>query len=197
MFARWTILIFIIFLFTAIPVSNFAQADFYKGQEAYDRGDFETALREWLIDANQGDADAQYNLGVMYANGRGVLQDYAEAAYWYRLAADQGLSQAQYNLGLMYAKGEGVPENDAEAVEWFRLAAGQWYAAAQFNLGLMYAFGEGVPENYITAYMWYNLAAAQGDDHASQNKNSLREFMTPEQIAEAQRLSTEWLEEHR
>ena len=59
--------------------------------------------------ADQGNADAQFNLGVMYAEGRGVPRDDAEAARWYRCAADQGEAAAQFNLGLMYAKGEGVP----------------------------------------------------------------------------------------
>ena len=73
--------------------------------------------------AEQGDADAQFNLGVMYANGEGVLKDEAEAVRWFRLAADQGNAFAQYDLGVMYANGEGVPQDDAEAVRWFRLAA--------------------------------------------------------------------------
>ena len=59
---------------------------------------------------------AQYNLGVMYENGRGVPQNDAEAVKWYRKAAEQGLASAQNNLGVMYANGEGVPQNDAEAV---------------------------------------------------------------------------------
>ena len=101
MFTRWTILIFIIFLFTAIPVSNFAQADFNKGLEAYNSGDYQTALREWLIDANQGDAAAQFNLGLMYANGEGVPENDAEAVRWYRLAAEQGHYQAPYNQRTM------------------------------------------------------------------------------------------------
>jgi TPR repeat protein len=63
--------------------------------------------------AEQGDASAQYNLGVMYANGYGVPQDYAEAVRWYRLAAGQGNAKAQYNLGLMYYNGEGVPQDYA------------------------------------------------------------------------------------
>ena len=66
--------------------------------------------------AEQGDADAQYNLGVMYATGEGVPQDEAEAVRWYRLAAEQGIATAQTNLGPMYDIGEGVPQDEAEAV---------------------------------------------------------------------------------
>ena len=75
--------------------------------------------------AEQGDADAQFNLGLMYDIGKGVPQDYQEAVKWYRMAAEQGYADAQYFLGLSYATGEGVPENDAEAVKWYRKAAEQ------------------------------------------------------------------------
>ena len=77
----------------------------------------------------------------MYATGRGVLKDEAEAVRWYRLAADQGDADAQLNLGVMYDNGRGVLKDEAEAVRWYRLAADQGDAAAQFNLGNMYAKG--------------------------------------------------------
>jgi len=96
----------------------------------------------------------------------------------------------------MYTNGDGVPEDDAEAVRWYRLAAEQGYANAQNNLGARYASGEGVPEDDVLAYLWYNLAAAQGNENAPGNKDRLELGMTREQIAEAQRLSTEWIEEH-
>ena len=73
----------------------------------------------------------------MYELGRGVPQNYAEAARWYRLAADQGSATAQHDLGVMYHFGQGVPQNYAEAVRWYRLAADQGYADAQHGLGLM------------------------------------------------------------
>ena len=79
----------------------------------------------WRARAEEGEAIAQYNLGVMYADGRGVPQDDAEAVRWWRLAAERGLAVAQYFLGAMYANGDGVPEDDTEAVRWFRLAAEQ------------------------------------------------------------------------
>lgn len=118
--------------------------------------------------------------------------DYVEAAKWYRMVAEQGNAIAQHNLGVMYSKGEGVPENDAEGVKWYRRAAEQGYAYAQLALGTMYAKGEGVPEDYVQAYKWWNLSAAQGNENAIANKEMLRKRMTPEQIAEAQKLSAEW-----
>ena len=158
--------------------------------------DFLSPLVDLTRCARQGDANAQSYLGFMYANGVGVSEDYAEAARWYRLAAEQGDASAQYNLGLMYANGDGVPEDDAEAVRWYRLAAEQGLAEAQSKLGLMYHYGEGVPEDHVLAYMWYNLAAAQGNEIAQENKDIIEERMTREQIAEAQRLSREWIEAH-
>ena len=94
--------------------------------------------------AEAGDAEAQYNLGMMYGNGRGVPQDDIEAVAWFRLAAEQGHAPAQNNLGVMYSEGEGVPQDDAEAVAWFHRAAEAGEASAQYNLGVMYYNGRGV-----------------------------------------------------
>jgi TPR repeat protein len=104
----------------------------------------------------------------------------------------------------MYHNGDGVPLDYAEAVRWYRLAADQGYVNSQDALGRMYGLGEGVPRDYVLAYMWFNLAAAQenGEDSqvssvTSQDKRDMTaERMTREQIAEAQRLSREWLEAH-
>ena len=112
--------------------------------------------------AEQGDVEAQYNLGVLYGMGRGVPLDDAEAARWYRLAADQGHARAQFSLGASYDFGRGVSEDEDEAVRWYRLAADQGEAAAQHNLGFMYAEGRGVVEDADEAVRWYRLAAAQG-----------------------------------
>ena len=119
---------------------------------AYGRGDYATAVRGFLVHAKQGDASAQFNLGVMYDNGRGVLKDDAEAVRWYRLAAEQGDADAQFNLGLMYDNGRGVLK-EAEAVS----------CRAQSTLGLMYDNGRGVLKDEAEAVRWFRLAAEQGD----------------------------------
>jgi TPR repeat protein len=142
--------------------------------------------------AEQGDADAQFRLGRMYDLGEGWLDDDAEAVKWYRLAAEQGRAVAQYILGQKYEWGFGVPQDIVEAVKWYRLAAEQGNADAQLTLGARYAEGGGVPENAVEAFKWYSLAAAQGEKQASENKEILSKTMTPDQIAEAQRLSAEW-----
>ena len=143
-------------------IGGSASADLQKGYAAYKSGDYATALREWKPLAEQGNAAAQYNLGVMYDKGQGVPQDYKTALKWYRLAAEQGDVYAQTNLGSMYHKGKGVPQDYKIALKWYRLADEQGDADAQYNLGLMYHKGQGVPQDYKTALKWYRLAAEQG-----------------------------------
>ena len=94
--------------------------------------------REELLrtQAEQGDAEAQFNLGLMSYDGKGVPQDDAEAVKWFRLAAEQGYADAQLSLGVLYANGQGLPQDDAEAIKWYRLAAEQRNAVARFALGL-------------------------------------------------------------
>ena len=96
-------------------------APFDDAVAAYDRGDYAQALKIYKSLATQGDADAQFNLGVMYRKGKGVTQDYKEAAKWYRLAAAQGYANAQFNLGVMYDKGQGVTQDYASAHMWYNL----------------------------------------------------------------------------
>ena len=179
----------IILLSFAAPV---AAGPFEDAAAAYGRGDYATSLRLIRPLADQGDANAQFNLGVRYDNGEGVPQNNVEALKWYWLAANQGLANAQYNLGVRYGEGRGVPQNEAEAVKWYRLAANQGLADAQYNLGGRYDNGEGVPRNYVNAYMWFNLAAAQGYQDAEKNRDLVKQRMTPAQIIEAQELAREW-----
>ena len=87
--------------------------------------------------AEQGDAQAQYNLGVCYANGNGVEKNLSEAVKWWRKAAEQGFAQAQFNLGVCYDFGKGVEKNPTEAVKWYRKAAEQGYANATKALQLL------------------------------------------------------------
>lgn len=112
----------------AAPLALFSvpaiAADIDDGQAAYNIGDYATALRLWRPLAEQGNARAENNIGVMYENGKGVSQDVDEAIRWYRLAAAQGYAGAQYDLGLAYAIGRGSVQRDpVRAYMWFSLAA--------------------------------------------------------------------------
>jgi uncharacterized protein len=120
-------------------------------------------IEETKEKAEQGDATAQFNLGWCYAHGDEVLQDYAQAATWYRKAAEQGHAAAQYHLGWYYAQGLVVTQDHATAVNWYRKAAEQGNADAQVALGMAYAFGHGVEQDHAAAVGWYRKAAEQGD----------------------------------
>jgi len=93
------------------------------GYQSYLKGDYQAAFDEWLPLAELGDAEAQYNLGVMYDEGASVEKDLVKATEWYRKAAEQGFLEAQYNLGMMYYHGLGVHPDRAEASRWLQLAA--------------------------------------------------------------------------
>ena len=185
---RFTIPLVLSFVCLAVP----AWADFQAGMDATNREDYATALSEWRPLAEQGDALAQYNLGVLYRKGRGVPQDDVQARQWYEKAAAQGQAKAQFNLGTLYFNGAGVPKDYRQALRWFRLAADQGEALAQTKIAIMYDDGQGVRQDIVQAHKWYNLAATNGDKPAAELRDALAKQMTPAQIAEAQKLAREW-----
>ncbi len=101
---------------------------------------------------------------------------------------DVGDKAAYDRANAVYKRGD-----YAEAVKWFHKAAEQGHGSAQYNLGLAYMEGKGVPEDYVRAHMWFNLVAAQ-DNRAMAKllRDSVAKFMTPAQIAKAQKLAREW-----
>jgi TPR repeat protein/CHAT domain-containing protein len=127
------------------------------------------ARRWYRRAAQQGNASAQFNLGLMYYDGDGVVQDEDEAVRWYRMAAEQGDASAQNSLGWVYEHGRGVEQDEDEAVRWYRMAAEQGHASAQNSLGGMYYDGRGVAQDDAEAVRWYRRAAEQGDASAQSN----------------------------
>jgi TPR repeat protein len=101
------------------------------GYQSYLKGDYTAAYDEWLPLAELGDAEAQFNLGVLYDEGAGVDRNLATAAEWYRKAAEQGFIDAQTNLGILYYHGLGVAPDREAAAHWFGLAAEQGDAEAR------------------------------------------------------------------
>jgi TPR repeat protein len=144
-------------------------ADFQAGLEAYNKGDFATALKEWQPLAEQGDANSQYNMGLLYARGQGVPQDYEKALAWYQKAANQDVPAAEYNLGVMYANGQGVAANPEEARRWFLKAAAKGVGEAVSGLATIYSEGEGAFQNYSEAEKYYRQAAQRGVASAAFN----------------------------
>ena len=129
------LLVVILFLVLG-PNLSLAQ-DLNKGYEAYKLGDYSTALKEWKPLAEQGDANAQYNLGFMYDKGIGVLQDFTEAVKWYRLSAEQGFATAHTNLGVMYENGTGVLQDNVTAHMWYNIASANGHKkAGEYRDGL-------------------------------------------------------------
>ena len=140
-----------IVLMLSVCLPTPAWADFETGMDAYQRGNYVTALSEWRPLAEQGDPSAQFYLGMLYEKGAGVPQDYITARKWYEKAADQGYLMAQYNLGVLYDKGDSLPQDYTKARQWYEKAAAQGYAMAQTNLGMLYANGRGVLLDYTKA----------------------------------------------
>ena len=108
-----------------------------KAIDAYKRKDYKTSYNLILPLAEKGFAKAQYNLGVMYGNGKGVAKDYSKAIKWWNDAASQGNGKAQYILGVMYEEGKGVKKNLKKATHWYQLASNQGHAKAQEKLNLL------------------------------------------------------------
>ena len=158
-------------------------------------------IAELWVDAELGDANAQYLLATIHEEGRGVPQDDDEALRWYFLAAEQGDVSAQLVLGFKYEYGfDLLPHDDAEAMRWYRLAAEQGDPLGQRYLGSMYAEGRGVAKNSQHAYMWITVAASieaqleyiNEDDTGSalQDRSLVETDLTPEQRAVAQAKAT-------
>jgi TPR repeat protein len=185
---RFPVVLVLLIVCLTVP----AWADFKAGMDAYQRGDYATALREWQPLAEQGQADSQHQLGLLYANGKGVTKDDAKARQWYEKAAVQGHTEAQVHLGILLMYARGGQQDYKMAVYYLRLSANQGNDLAQRRLGQMYERGDGVPQDYVKAYMWYSLGAANGMEAGARLRDALAKRMDPDQIAEAQKLAREW-----
>jgi hypothetical protein len=128
--------------------------------------DTERDLATLRMRAEQGEAEAQTELGARHFRGDGVPQDDAEAARWLLLAAEQGDPDAQNKIGFLRAQGRGVSKDDTKAALWYRRAAELGNAKGQFNIGLACDEGRGVPEDAKQATEWWLRAAAQGHTSA-------------------------------
>ena len=124
------------------------------------------------MQADNGDANAQYHLAHCYSDGKGVDQDFEKAVYWYDKAANQNHANAQNNLGSCYSVGQGVSQNHEKAVYWYQKAADQGIADSQYNLGLYYYKGLGIEKDYKLAAYWYQKAADQDVVKAQNNLGS-------------------------
>lgn len=119
--------------------------------------------------AEQGDANAQFNLGASYDEGKDVPKDELQAVFWYRQAAERGNLKGQTNLGAAYESGQGVAQDFGQALLWYLKAADQGHATAQSNIGRMYTEGLGVSKNDQQAVLWFRKGAERGDPMSQYN----------------------------
>lgn len=152
-----------------------AATTFEQGWRAYQQQDYSRALALWLPLAQEGHAQTQNNVGMVYLRSRDKGRDYAKAAQWFRRAAAQGNPHAQTSLGSLYAQGLGVERDYFRAFEWFYEAARQGYPQAQYNLGQMYLEGLAVSADDVKAMQWYRRAASQGHGQARDAVKALLE----------------------
>lgn len=177
----------VLIVLVSLLISPANAQDYIKAFNAYLRGDYEHAQREFRPLAERGNVLAQYKLGLMYNNGEGVKQDFGEAVRWFHRAAAQGYAPAQRGLGIKFEKGQGVKRNYSEAVRWYRHGAEQGDAAAQYRLGRMYVLGRGIRRDFTEAVAWFNLAADQKVEDAATARDSVAARLTPQQLVEAKR----------
>jgi tetratricopeptide (TPR) repeat protein len=142
-------------------------SDLQDGDAAFDAARYQDAFRFWSAADRAGDAQAAFDLGLLYDLGEGVAPNAATAFQCYRRAAEAGLGAAAFNVGVMYDSGRGAPEDRNAAALWYARAAVLGQARAAFNLGQLYEAGEGVPQNIDAAILWYSRAAADIPEAAS------------------------------
>lgn len=149
-------LITIVVLIFSVSVSSFANLK--DGYVAFEKGDYKTALNKWRSLAEQRKAGAQFLIGTMYFEGKGVLKDYKEAVKWYRKAAEQGHAAGQFYLGNMYINGDGVLKDYKESFRLYTKSAEQGMAEAEVKLGISYILGIGVLKDLSKAKYWIKKA---------------------------------------
>ena len=190
------VLLAVLALVFAVQVGA-AESSVADGLEAYRHADYAKAAALWRTLAEKGDAEAQYQLGTLYAEGKGVEQNDATAMTWFQRSAEQGNAHAQYDVGASYAAGLGVAKNEAEAAKWFRRAADQGMPFAQLNLGLLYAGGHGLPQDNVEAMKWLELAlfglpAGGVRSDVARAMQDVSEKLSPEQLQEVKLRVRAW-----
>jgi uncharacterized protein len=188
-------ILFAIFLVVACATGT-AAGPIEDAESAYQREDYALAERLFRPLAEQGDAQAQFCLGVMYRNGEGVQPDTQEAVKWFRKAAEQGSFLAQSDMGRRYSYGWGVLKDEREGVKWFRKVAEQGDSSSQHALGARYEMGWGfwgISKDFIRAHMWYSVAVAGMSGSAKKmvmkDRDHVASRMTAEQIEKAQEMA--------
>lgn len=167
---------------------------YMRGVDAYRNEDYQTALKLLTKAADQGFVSAQYDLGIMYTEGKGVAKDEKQASLWYTKAAVNGFEIAQLKMGRLHLTGEGVKQDYEKAAFWFLEASSKGNAEGQYNLGQLYLTGQGVEKDIIKAYAWFEIASQNGFTINIDDKPDSQ--MIKEQIEEGKNLISEMLEKN-
>lgn len=160
-------------------------------QSAYIAGDYAKAAIIFSELASRGNAVAQFNLGIMYAEGQYVGKSSMESIKWYQLAAAQGYPDAQYKLGIFYREASSLVQDYPEALHQFRMAADQGNTLAMLQIASMHMQGQGTMQNEAEAVRWYRKAAEQGDTSAQRSLSTA--YALGRGIAQNPVLSYMWL----
>jgi TPR repeat protein len=157
-----------------LVVPAHAQEDPVKaGVDAYERGDYKTAVDRWRTAAIQGNPDAQFNLGQAYKMGRGVPADLKQAEGWYRKAALQGHEEAEANYGLaLFENGKRT-----EAVEWLERGVARGNPRTQYVLGVMLFNGDGIAKDWVRAYALMVRASSTGLEAATKTLAQMDQYI--------------------
>jgi len=154
--------------------------------------DIKEAASLYRKSAESGHSIAQSIYGKCLMDGKGVPKDESQGFIWLEKSAEQGNTFGESQLGACYWYGVGTPKDPKKAATWLTRAAEKGDALAQSLLGELYFRGEGVPKDDVRGYMWMNLASVE-IEHAQKFRDGIERFMTKEQIAEAQKLSSEFV----
>ncbi|MEO8614046.1 MAG: tetratricopeptide repeat protein [Luteolibacter sp.] len=175
--------------FVSLPAS----ADFDKGIAAYQANNLPLAYKEFRASADEGHADSQFNLALMFEKGIGVEKDEKQAVVWYEKSALNGNAAAQFNLGVLYENGRGTAVDFAKANEWYRKASVQGDPLAIGNLGMLYIRGDGVKVNKVAgvALLIMSVTLDHSPENNAKTNISRTRGLTAELIAQAQALSGE------
>jgi hypothetical protein len=166
-----------------------AFADTAAGLAAFKMKNYELAYREWKASAEAGQAEAQFDLGVLYAQGLGVRRDLTEASNWYGKSARQGNAEAEFALGQLYSRGWGVPRDEADAIRWFEMANSVESDGPPTDWARVEGYG--MPRDPKQAAYWYQLAADQG--HAEAQFNLGRLYSAGQGVKREQEQATRWM----
>ncbi len=162
--------------FLALPINAQTERSASFDQQS---AQYSEAFENWMLLAIEGDAEAQFNLGLLYSEGKGVPVDYRQAAFWYRKGAEQGHTGAQYNLAHLYLDGHGVDKDPVKATHWWQQAAQRGHVLAQQYLGYAYYKGIGVNKDQQEALRWFREAAKGGDWRAEKMLATIEQTLEP------------------